>query len=182
MFEAQTWRAWGGELALGLSDAPPPAPASVELSKARFLGVGFVLVVAWWVLAALAMVGISLALGLKPQDYDADVPYVELALLSLVAAPVLENALAIGVFRLARRVMSPTRALAATVALIAALHLIYAWRALAAVGLFAVVLASYVIWEKRAPKFAWVSGMALHAAFNLTPTVIVGLARAGVLK
>src|SRR5205823_5044228 len=150
--------------------------------KSGFLALGTLLVVGWWVLAALAMIGFSLALGLKPQNYDAKTPFVDVALLSLLVAPVVENALAIGVFRLARRVMSPARALAATVALIAALHLVYAWRALAAVGLFAAVLASYVIWEKRAPRFAWASGVVLHAAFNLTPTVIVGLARAGVLK
>lgn len=183
MFEPQDWRAFGGEVALRISAAGAlPRASDPGPGKARFLAVGVLLVVAWWLVSALSMVLVSMALGLKPQDYDAATPFAEIVLLSLVVAPLLENALAIGVYRLARRFMSPSRALWATVLLIAALHLIYAWRALAAVGLFAVVLVSYVYWEKPAPRFAWISGMVMHAAFNLAPTVIVGLGRAGYLK
>lgn len=122
---------------------------------------------AWW-LVTLLVLWIA-----EPEPLRQDLHGLIRVASAILLAPLLENLVFVALLRGIAHYLVEDRTAAAVAAVVACvLHLLVSsWRAVAALGLFYLIAASYLTWRRVRPRFAFWSGVALHAAFNLPSAV-----------
>lgn len=126
----------------------------------------------WWLILALAFHLLVQAeiLAMPPPP---STPLASLAVIGLVIAPIVENAVLVGVLTLGKR--RPILGSMAMVALFAALaHLGYGWRSLAAAGCFSCLAWYYRTVEPAGAWRAYLGSCLLHALFN-APAFLIAM-------
>jgi hypothetical protein len=128
----------------------------------------------WWIVTMLV---IWIA---QPGQFGDGRPGLYEIAFALLVAPIVENLIFLPVMWIASHYAVEDRKAAGIAAVVAAaLHLVYGWRAIAALGLFYLIAASYLTWRRVSPRFAFWSGVAVHTAFNLPASISMFLDWAG---